>query len=167
MKTKHNLTQISVVLFLLLGLLLGACRANISRNDDGSLSVEASMTEAAIQGEIELALSGSQIQNVEADLHDGYISITGERKRTNSSIIDSMSFRLDLGASDGHLTCVISQAEIDGVSVSAATVAAWNESIASNLTAAGQRNPNSRLESVQVTSGMVTMVWRVETERSK
>lgn len=156
-----------LILSTLMGLLLSACQANITRNPDGSLRVETSMTEASLQTEITAAIADPLIQSVTVDLQSGYILASGERKRLNSDQTDTLTFRLDLGVSDGHLTAVISNAQIDGVPVEQARVDLWNERIANRLTHAGQRRANSTLQSVTVSSDSVSMVWRVETSRSK
>jgi hypothetical protein len=157
----------TLLLTALLGMLLSACQATISRNEDGSLRIESSMTEEALQTEILAAIADPLIQSVTVDLQSGYILVSGERKRLNSDQTDSLTFRLDLGVSDGHLTAVVSNAQIDGVPVEQARVDLWNERIATRLTRAGQRRANSSLQSVTVSNDSVTMVWRVETARSR
>jgi hypothetical protein len=165
---KSQLRTFSIfILAALLGLLLTACQASIARNEDGSLRIETSMTEAAIQSEIEAALADPLIQSVTVDLQSGYALVSGTRKRLNSDQTDTLTFRLDLGVREGFLTAAISNAEVDGVPVEAERVALWNERIANRLERAGQRRPNSTLLSVTITSDSVTMVWRVETARSR
>jgi hypothetical protein len=78
-----------------------------------------------------------------------------------------MSFRLDLGASAGHLTAAISDARLNDIPIDPARVAVWNERIANRLARSGNRNPNSALQTVTVGGETVTMVWRVETARSR
>jgi hypothetical protein len=80
---------------------------------------------------------------------------------------DTLTFRLDLGVSDGFLTATVSNAQIDGVPVEQDRVTLWNERIANRLAKAGQRRANSTLQSVSISSDAVTMVWRVETARSR
>lgn len=152
---------------LLLVVLAGACNVSINRNTDGSLSVEASISETAIQAEIEAALNDPLIQELSVDLQDGYILVTGERRRISGSQTDTLSFRLDLGVKDGHLSAVVSEAQIDGIPIDEARVKVWNQRIANRLERAGQRNPNSTLQSVTVTPDAVKMTWRVETRRSR
>lgn len=156
-----------LILLTLTSLLLSACQATISRNPDGSLRLETSMTGAALQSEIQAALSDSLIQSVTVDLQTGYILVSGVRKRLNSDQTDNLAFRLDLGVSGGHLTALVSNAQVDGMPVEAARVALWNERIANRLERAAQRHPNSTLQSVTVTNDAVTMVFRVETARSR
>ncbi len=154
-----------ITLAVLAGLLLGACQANITRNPDGSLRVETTMTGAAIQTEVQAAIEDSQFQDVTVDLQSGYILVSGERQRLEGGQTDTLSFRLDLGVQDGILTALVSDAQINGKPVEADRVSRWNERIADRLTRAGQRHANSTLQSVTVTAEAVTMVWRVETGR--
>jgi hypothetical protein len=154
-------------LFLCVVLALGGCAIDLDRNADGSLRLETQMPEEAIQKEIRLALADPQIQDLTADLRDGTIAVSGVRLRATGDKTDTMSFLLDLGARDGHMTAEVSDAEINGIPIPAETVAQWNENIAQNLEQSGQRNPDSTLQSVTVTSEAVTMVWRIETRRSK
>jgi hypothetical protein len=156
-----------IILSTLAGLLLSACQATITRNEDGSLRVETSMTEAGLQSEIQAALSDPLIQTVTVDLQPGYILVSGVRKRLNSDQTDTLTFRLDLGVSEGYLTATVSNALIDGVPVEEERVALWNERIANRLEKAGQRHVNSTLQSVTISSDNVSMVWRVETARSR
>ena len=162
-----RLTTTILILLTLASLLLSACQATISRNPDGSLRVETSMTGTALQSEIQAALSDPLIQSLTIDLQTGYILVSGVRKRLNSDQTDSLTFRLDLGVSGGHLTALVSDAQVDGVPVEAARVALWNERIANRLERAAQRHPNSTLQSVTVANNVVTMVFRVETARSR
>ena len=166
MKSKRITISI-LTLAALMGLLLSSCQASITRNEDGSLRVETSMTEAALQTEIQAALSDPLIQSVTVDLQSGYMLVSGVRKRLNSQQTDTLTFRLDLGVRDGFLTATVSNAEIDGVPVEAQRVALWNERIANRLEKAGQRRANSTLQLVTISNDKVTMVWRVETARSR
>lgn len=148
-------------------LLLASCQVGVSRNEDGSLRVEGTMSEQAIQSEIERALADPFIEELQVDLRDGYLLIHGVRRRPTGAAVDEMSFRLDLGVADGHLTAAVSQAEIDGVPIDSRTVAAWNERIAGGLERGGQQTPNASLIEVRVRPAGVTMAWRVETPRSR
>jgi osmotically-inducible protein OsmY len=166
MKTNFKL----FTLFLLVGLLgalVSGCAATITRNADGSLTVETTMTGESLQSEIQAAIADPLIENMTVQLKQGYIDVSGERKRLNSGQIDMLTFRLDLGVSDGHLTATISNALLDGKAVEADRVALWNERIANRLEQFGQRRSNSSLQSVNVTSEAITMTWHVETARSQ
>lgn len=165
---KPKLQTLAILtLAALLSLLLSACQATITRNADGSLRVETTMTEAALQDEIQAALADPLIQSVTVDLQSGYALVSGVRKRLNSDQTDTLTFRLDLGVHEGVLTATVSDARIDGLAVEPERVALWNERIANRLEKASQRRPSSTLQEVSIGSEAVTMVWRVETAQSK
>lgn len=165
MKFKKSVVIFSLVLMMVLW--TTACNVNIDRNADGSLNVEANLTEETIQSELKAAIADPLIEGFSADLRDGYILVSAQRRRLSGDKTDSLSFRLDLGVNDGRLTAAISEAQINGIPIEEERLKLWNERIANRLARAGQRNPNSTLQTVWVTEDSVTMAWRVETGRSR
>lgn len=165
MKTGRSIAMIG--LLILVGIMASACSVDIARNDDGSLTVEGVIDEASLQSEIEWALSDAQVENLTVDLQGGHIFVTAERQQVSGDQVNTLTFQLDLGASDGQLTATISNAELDGSPIDEERVSVWNERIASKLSRAGQRRPNSSLESVTVTDSEVVMTWNVETRHSR
>jgi len=161
MKTK----QLIIMLVLLVA--VSACNINIDRNPDGSLTVESSITEADLQAEITAAIADPLVRDLTADLHDGYISVSAERKRLSSDVTDTLTFRLDLGVGDGHLTATISDAQLNDLPIEEERVALWNQRIATRLERTGRRNPNSTLQAVTISEEALTMTWHVETARSR
>lgn len=158
---KQNIKKLSVLAIILM-LTLSACKANISRNDDGSLSVETSVTQAQLQEIISSSIADPLIKSLTVTLQQGYVSVIGERERLNdASKTDSMSFRLDLGVSNGELTASISDAQIDGVSIEQNRVDHWNQTIANRIANIGSRNENAQLQSVSITPEQVLMTWTV------
>ena len=150
------------ILLVLLALVASACRTNISRNSDGSVTVETTISQAELQDAISASIADPLIQELNATLQSGYILVAAKRQRLNdSSKTDDMSFRLDLGVSNGELTATISDAQIDGIAVEKNRVDHWNETITSRILILGKKNPNSSLQSVSVTPDLVTMTWRV------
>jgi hypothetical protein len=125
------------------------------------------MTEQSLQTEIDLAIADPLITGITTDLQNGYVAVRADRKRVNSEVVDSMTFRLDLGVQDGHLSVVISEVQLNALPVEEARVAVWNETIATRLERVGKRNPNSTLQEVVVSPDDITMVWRIETAESR
>ena len=164
MNTKKSLTLLGLLVAVLM---ISACTIHIDRNDDGSLRAESQLPEETLQREIGLAIADPLVQELTADMHDGYVSVTGVRKRAGSDETDKLTFRLTLGVADGHLTAAISDAVLNDIPIAQERVEAWNERIAENLERGGQKNPNSTLQSVSVTPDTVTMVWRIETRLSR
>lgn len=152
---------------MIASLLLASCGLSLERNPDGSLRLETSMTEESLQDEIDWAIADPLITNFTVDLKDGYVQVTADRKRVGSSVVDTMTFRLTLGAADGHMTAVISDVVLDGFSVEDEHVNVWNQTIATRLERAGKRNANSSLQEVIVREDGFKMVWRIETARSR
>jgi hypothetical protein len=163
-KTKRWMVFGWVVIALLA---LSACTIKIDRNKDGSLRAESDLPQETLQSEIELAIADPQVQELTADLHDGYISVTGIRKRVGSDETDKLTFRLTFGVEDGHLTATISDAKLNDIPIEQDRVQKWNERIAEGLEKGAKNRPNSTLQEVKVTEDAVTMVWRIETKRSR
>ena len=130
-----------VMLLATASLALGACNIAVDRNPDGSLRLEVNLPESAIQEEIAAALDDPLITDLQADLRQGYIYVTAERKRVVGDETDMLTFRLDLGTKEGHLTAVISDAKINQEAVNEAYVDIWNERLAKRLENAGKQTP--------------------------
>ena len=158
---------VMVGLLVVVGITVSGCSINIERNADGSLTVETSMPEDSLQDEIEAALADPLIRSLTADLRNGYIFVTSERERVMSDEVDTMTFRLDLGVDDEHLTAAISDAQLNGEPIEEERVAVWNQRIATRLERAGRRNPDNTLQTVTVSEDALTMVWCIETWRSR
>ncbi len=163
MNTK--LRQVVLALLITSGLLLGACDVNVRGNPRESLTVESRITEAQMQEIIDRSIADPLIRSFVVDVRDGYVFVTAERERLDGSATDTMTFRLDLGVADGHLSATISDPRINGNPVDEPRVAYWNERIANQLERAGQRTPNTTLQSVTISADVLTMTWRVEPQR--
>ncbi len=160
-ENKMKTTKLFILSFVML-LALSACKSNFSRNEDGTLTVETSVTQAQLQEVISNAIADPLIQDLTATLQNGYVSVSGTRQRLNdSSKTDTMSFRLDLGVSNGQLTASISDAQIDGVAIEQNRVDNWNQTIANRLSNFGGNNENATLQSVSITPEQVSMTWNV------
>ncbi len=159
----------AVGMLLVATVLLGACNVNINRNTDGSLTAETTISEETIQSEITAALNenDADLQDVTVDLRNGAAYVSGTRPRPDGSATDSISFRLDLGVSDGKLTAAISEAQLNNNAIEQERTDRWNERIARRLERLGQNQRNSTLQSVSMSDDTVTMVWRIETRRSQ
>ena len=163
MKTKIMM----LVLLGVLALTVSACSVDIERNSDGSLTVESSMTEESLQDVLEAAIADPLMRDFTADLHNGYVLVTSERERVMGDEIDTLTFRLDLGVSEGHLTATVSDAQLNDQPLEEERVEVWNERIATKLERSGRRNPNSTLQTVTISEDAVTMTWRIETAHSR
>jgi hypothetical protein len=159
--------MISLVLVAVIGATMSACSWNAERNADGSWTVTGRITETEMQGEITAALADPLIRDVQVDFEDGYILATAQRESLDGLRVEEMTFRVDLGIINGHLSIMISNVLLDGAPMEDAQVTVWNERLANRLENAGERHPNSTLESITLTQTDLTMVWRAEGRRGR
>jgi hypothetical protein len=152
----------SSILLVMLAILTSACKANISRNDDGTFTVETTITQQELQEVISSSIADPLITNVTASLQQGYISVSADHQRLNdASKTDTLSFRLDLSANNGQLAASITDAQIDGLAIEQNRVDNWNQTIANRLSNFGEKRENAILQSVSITPEIVTMTWSV------
>jgi hypothetical protein len=153
--------NMSVLLVIML-FLTNACRANVSRNQDGSYTVETTITQQELQEAITTSIADPLIKELSASLQSGYVLVTGTRQRLNdASKTDTLGFRLDLGVNNGQLTATISNAQIDNVTIEQNRVDLWNQTLANRLSNISNRKGNNTLQSVSITPDIVTMTWNV------
>lgn len=149
-------------LLLLIVLLISACKADIARNDDGSLTVETTISQQELQEVITSSIADPLVKNVTVSLQAGYVLVSGERQRLNdTSKTDSLTFRLDLSVSNGQPVATVTDAKIDGVAIEQNRVDNWNQTIANRLSNFGGRNENATLQAISITPESVTMTWNV------
>jgi len=160
-----NMQPTSKKIFLftyVLVFLLSACKANIARNQDGSLTVETTIGQQELQDVVSAAIADPLVKNITVSLQSGYVSVSGERQRLNdASKTDMLTFRLDLSVNNGQLISSISNAQLDGKPLEQNRVDNWNQTIANRLSNLGQRNQNSTLQSISITTEAATMIWTV------
>ncbi len=153
-------TFLILSVFALAAVLLSACQYNVRRNGDGTASVETVISQQEVQDAVSAAIADPLVQNVTVSLQSGYVLVTGERQRLNdSSKTDALTFRLDLGVSDGHLTATISDALLDGVALDQARVGEWSARISNRLSQVGQHSERASLQAVSISPEAVTMTW--------
>jgi hypothetical protein len=157
------MNKISKLSLLFLAVLLStACTRNVARNDDGSLAVETSISQQELQEVITSSIADPLVKNVTVSLQTGYVLVSGERQRLNdSSKTDSLSFRLDLSASNGQLNAAVTDAKIDNISIEQNRVDNWNQTIANRLSNFGKKSGKATLQTVSITPASVTMTWNV------
>ena len=159
------MNKISKTMSALLAALLfltSACKTNIARNEDGSFTVDTTITQQELQEAISAAIADPLVQDLQVTLQSGYVSVIGTRHRLNdASKTDALSFRLDLSVRNGQLIASVSDAQIDNTPLDQARVDNWNQTISNQMTKIGQRNENNILQSVSITPEIVTMTWNV------
>jgi len=150
------------ILLILLALLVAACKAEVTRNDDGTLTVDTAITQEQLQEVINSAIADPLTKNLTASLQSGYVLVSGERQRLNdASKTDTMSFRIDLSVSSGQTVATISNAQIDGVAIEQNRVDNWNQTISNRLSKFGAKGGNATLQAINVSPESVTLTWKV------
>lgn len=149
-------------LLVIFMLMVTACTKNIARNDDGSFTVETTISQQELQEVITSSIADLLIKNVTVTLQSGYALVSGERQRLNDAgKTDSLTFRLDLSVSGSQLNAAISNAQIDGVTIEQNRVDNWNQTIANRLSNFGKQSEKATLQAIAVTPELVTMTWKV------
>ncbi len=150
------------ILLLALVFLLSACKANISRNQDGSFDVETSISQQELQEAITASIADPLVKQITVSLQSGYVLVSGTRERLNDpGKTDMLNFRLDLSVNNGELVASISNAQLDGKPIEQNRVENWNQTLANRIAILAQKHPNSTLKSVNITPTGVTMTWNV------
>jgi len=162
MKSSRTRLLYFLTLALLVSWVASACQMNISRSGQGVLAVETSISQEALQSAIDAAIADPLVKELSAALQSGYVLVSAERGRSNNpDKTDTLSFRLDLGVSNGMLTASISNAVLDGVPLDPQRINTWNENIASRLQKIGQNQSNVTLQAVRITPDGVWMTWQI------
>jgi hypothetical protein len=145
-----------------LGLIASACQIDVERNADGSLQVEAIITEADIATELGFA-ENPDFETLGIDLRDGYalFDATGPND-DDPSQTDEVSFRMELSVVDGHLGATVSDAVWNGIDVPQLFIDEWNEEIARDLERSAKKDKDSTLVDVEITDDQVRFEFRVD-----
>jgi hypothetical protein len=155
MATKTMIWTISLIT-----LFLSACKADVSRNSDGSITIETTVSQEDLQDVITASIADPLVKDVTVSFQQGYVLVSGERARLNdNSRTDTLSFRFDMGVANGQLTTLISDAKLDGIPIEQDRVDLWNERINNRLARQPQRN--TTLQSLLITPEAITMAWLV------
>ncbi len=149
-----------------LGLFAGACQLDVERNTDGSLQIEAVISEDDIAAEIAHGMAADE-GNVTVDLRNGYALITAEGPTEEDPLLDEASFRMELFVVDGHLGAEVSDAKWNDIDIPQAMVEVWNEELARELEEGAKEDPDSTLVSVEIKNKELRFEFRHETEQSK
>jgi hypothetical protein len=144
----------------LMALFLSACKAEVSRNADGTITIETTVSQENLQEVITASIADPLVKEVTVSFQPGYVLVSGERTRLNdNSRTDTLSFRFDMGVDNGQLTTLISDAKLDGIAIEQDRVDLWNERINNRLARQPQRN--TTLQSLLITPETITMAWLV------
>lgn len=148
------------------GLIAGACQLDVERNTDGSLQIEAVISEADIATEIALGMDAEE-GTLTVELEDGYALVSAEGPSEERPLTDTFTFRLELFVDGDHLGAEISDAIWNDIEVPQEFVEIWNEELAEELEAGAKEDPDSTLVDVEITETELRFEFRVETDESK
>lgn len=148
------------------GLIAGACQLDVERNTDGSLQIEAVISEADIATEIALGMDAEE-GTLTVELEDGYALVSAEGPSEERPLTDTFTFRLELFVDGDHLGAEISDAIWNDIEVPQEFVEIWNEELAEQLEAGAKEDPDSTLVDVEITETELRFEFRVETDESK
>jgi hypothetical protein len=149
-----------------LGLFAGACQLDVERNTDGSLQIEAVISENDIATEIALGMQADDA-DVTVDLRNGYALIEAVGPTEDNPLTETVSFRMELFVVDGHLGAEVSDAEWNDIEIPQAMVDVWNEELARELEEGAKEDPDSTLVAVEIKNKELRFEFRHETEQSK
>ncbi|MEZ4593650.1 MAG: hypothetical protein R3D55_21270 [Chloroflexota bacterium] len=157
--------QIKVMVLLVMGsLLLAACgagRVEIVRergSDVFNINVELNEDDVAQLVEEALATSGNPLlRNPVVDLQEGQIEVTGEHERRDGGGVVNGRIRLTPSVQNGILLLTATEISIEGVDVSDARIAQFNENLAERISGRADRSPNVTLTAVSVTDNLLTL----------
>jgi len=156
----NKVFRTTAILVAMLTLFTSACNRNISRNDDGSFTVETTISQQELQEVISNSIADPLVTNVTVSLQQGYVSVSADHQRLNDAAkTDTLSFRLDLSVSNGQLIASITDAQIDGIAIEQNRVDNWNQTIANRLSNFGKRSEKATLQSVSITPENAIMTW--------
>ena len=165
MKSMYRI--LSSIAILIVGLSATACTAEFSRNPDGSLTVVSTISEADLEDEMKLALQDSFTAITAVDLRDGAMFVEAVRQRVFADGEDTLTFRVDFGAVDGHLIAEISELMINSAPPDGERPQEWADRIEDHLSQIGTRNDRASLTGVSISNDSLIMEWYVETWRSR
>lgn len=150
-----------------LGLIGAACQLDVERNPDGSLQIEAIITEADIATELGFA-EDPEFETLVIDLRDGYavFDATGPNE-DDKTRTDEVGFKMELFVVDGHLGAEVSDAVWNGIDLPQLFIDEWNEELAKDLEKSAKEDPNSTLVDVEITDDQVRFEFRVEDKKNK
>ena len=151
------------VVLLLAALVLAGCRrgevTSIERNPEGGVTITAQLTEAdanAAIGEALAQLDNPLLRNPQVDLQNGVILVSGEHVQRDGSGTVSGSFNVTLTAQNGALLAQVSSLNIEGVDVSDARLATFNQRLANGFTLrANRENRQITVDTVNITNNAI------------
>ncbi len=135
-----------MVLLGVIALTFSACNrgevADIQRNPEGGVDVSVKFTETEVNEIVTEALSRTEnplLRTPTIDLQNGTMIVRGEHERRDGSGTIRGSLSLTITVQNGALTVTITQADIDGISLTDSSIQDLNARLAENFTQRANR----------------------------
>ena len=157
--------KLRILSMILVALTLAACNrgtVGVQGNGDGTATVTVTVTQAEVNAAIADALNVSNplLRNPSVDLQPGQIVISGEHDRRDGGGRVSGSVTMTLTVQDGALLAQIVSANIEGLDMSDARIAEFNQRMIERMTnRAGRDNRVVTMQSVTITDSDVQIVF--------
>lgn len=157
--------KLRLIVLVLIVLALAACRRGaigVQLNGDGTATVTVTVSEADVNAAIADALNVDNplLRDPSVDLQPGQIVISGEHDRRDGGGRISGSLTMTLTVQDGALLAQIVAADIEGIDMSDARIAEFNQRMAERMTTrAGRDNSIVTMQSVTITDSEVQIVF--------
>jgi hypothetical protein len=158
-------------LLIIAALALVGCQGqfNVERNPEGGADVTITLSESDINTAITQALSEREnplLRDPQVDLQPGQIVVSGIHDRNDGSGEVSGTLTATVTVQNGALLAQVTQANIQGVSLSDERIARFNERLAQNF---GQRVNNQdgfTMQSVTITDSDMQIKFNIQQQEN-
>jgi hypothetical protein len=165
------MTKKLAILSILVTLLVSACQfggVNVSRNEDGTLNADVSLTESDVNTIIQNALAQSGnplLRDPNVDLQNGQIVVTGTHDKRDGSGSVSGTMTLTVTVNNGALSVQVTALNVEGLVADDNRIAQLNQQLAGVF---GQRglgsNNRAQITAVTITDNALTFTLKVTTQ---
>jgi hypothetical protein len=136
---------VRVLLLGIVALTFSACNrgevSDIQRNPEGGVDVSVTLTETEVNEVVTEALARMEnplLRTPTVDLQNGAIVVQGEHERRGGGTIRG-SFTFTISVQNGALSATVTQADIEGISLSDASIQNFNAQLAENFSQRANR----------------------------
>jgi hypothetical protein len=149
-----------IVVTVFVVFVLAAC-GRAERNPEGGIDIPVNLTEQQVADVIAriLAEGGNPLlRDPQVDFQPGLIVITGEHERRDGGGTVSGSLNANVGVSNGSLTIMLTNVQIEGYTADQSQIDNYNRRIAEALTGVANQLPNVQVVSASVTNTELQLV---------
>ena len=157
-------------LILILGIaatILACSTLGFSRDEGGKLLVETNLPLTLVESTIENAAEISQIEELQMELHEGYIYVSAVSINFEGFTFQDVSFHLELSAVNQQLVVEITNVKVAGSNLDESIFTSVNQKIAERLAKSQEQMERAELVDVTVSPDGIKLVWRVDSSTGK